>query len=72
MAKNSKVITRSPEIMGGTPVFAGTRVPVQTLLDYLKGGESINDFLDGFPTVTREQVISFLDEAERQFVGMVA
>ena len=72
MAKNSQVITRSPEIMGGTPVFAGTRVPVQTLLDYLKGGESINDFLDGFPTVTREQVISFLDEAERQFVGMVA
>ena len=65
-------ITTSPEIMGGTPVFAGTRVPVQTLLDYLKAGESINDFLDGFPTVTREQVISFLDEAERQLVGMVA
>ena len=66
MAKNSQVITRSPEIMGGTPVFAGTRVPVQTLLDYLKAGESINDFLDGFPTVTREQVLSFLDETERQ------
>jgi len=72
MAKNSQVITKSPEVMGGTPVFAGTRVPVQTLLDYLKAGESINDFLDGFPTVTREQVICFLDEAERQFVGMVA
>lgn len=72
MLIKSSVITRSPEIMGGTPVFAGTRVPVQTLLDYLKAGESINDFLDGFPTVTREQVISFLDEAERQFVGMVA
>ena len=72
MAKNSQIITKSPEVMGGTPVFAGTRVPVQTLLDYLKAGESINDFLDGFPTVTREQVISFLDEAERQFVGMVA
>jgi uncharacterized protein (DUF433 family) len=72
MVQNSQVITKSPEIMGGTPVFAGTRVPVQTLLDYLKAGESINDFLDGFPTVTREQVISFLDEAERQFVGMVA
>jgi uncharacterized protein (DUF433 family) len=69
MAKNSQVITRSPEIMRGTPVFAGTRVPVQTLLDYLKAGESINDFLDGFPTVTREQVISFLDEAERQLKG---
>ena len=72
MAKNSQVITRSPEIMGGTPVFTGTRVPVQTLLDYLKAEESINDFLDGFPTVTREQVLSFLDEAEKQFVDMVA
>ena len=72
MLTKSSVITISSEIMGGTPVFAGTRVPVQTLLDYLKAGESINDFLDGFPTVTREQVISFLDEAERQFVGMVA
>jgi uncharacterized protein (DUF433 family) len=71
MAKNSQVITRSPEIMGGTPVFTGTRVPVQTLLDYLKAGESINDFLDGFPTVTREQVICFLEEAEKQFVGLV-
>jgi uncharacterized protein (DUF433 family) len=72
MLTKSSVITTSPEIMGETPVFAGTRVPVQTLLDYLKAGESITDFLDGFPTVTREQVISFLDEAERQFVGMVA
>lgn len=47
-------------IMGGTPGFAGTRVPVQTLVDYIKGGESIDDFLDGFPTVTKEQVIGFL------------
>lgn len=58
--------------MGGTPVFAGTRVPVQTLLDYIKGGESIGDFLEGFPTVTREQVIGFLEEAEQQIVKMVA
>jgi uncharacterized protein (DUF433 family) len=72
MLTKSSVITISPEIMGGTPVFVGTRVPVQTLLDYLKAGESTNDFLDGFPTVTREQVISFLDEAEKQFVSMVA
>lgn len=48
--------------MEGTPVFAGTRVPVQTLIDYIKGGESIDDFLEGFPTVTREQVVAFLDE----------
>ena len=66
MVKKSQIITRSPEIMGETPVFAGTRVPVQTLLDYLKAGESINCFLDGFPTVTREQVLSFLEEAEKQ------
>lgn len=57
------VITSSREIMSGTPVFAGTRVPVQTLIDSLEGGDSIDDFLDGFPTVTREQVIAFLEEA---------
>ena len=48
--------------MGGTPVFAGTRVPVQTLLDYLEGGETIDDFLEGFPTVRTEQVITFLEQ----------
>ena len=72
MLKNSPIISISPEIMGGTAVFAGTRVPVQTLLDYLKAGESIDDFLDGFPTVTREQVIALLEEAGKQLVGMVA
>jgi uncharacterized protein (DUF433 family) len=71
MLKNSPIISASPEVMGGTPVFAGTRVPVQTLLDYLKEGESIDDFLDGFPTVTREQVISFLEEAGKNLVSMV-
>ena len=59
------VITSSKEVMGGTPVFAETRVPVQTLFDYLKAGETIDDFLEGFPTVSREQVIAFLDEAEK-------
>ena len=72
MLKDSLIISASPEVMGGTPVFAGTRVPVQTLLDYLKAGESIDDFLDGFPTVTREQVIALLEEAEKQLVGIVA
>jgi uncharacterized protein (DUF433 family) len=66
------IITASPDIMGGTPVFAKTRVPVQTLLDYLKAGESIDDFLEGFPTVTKEQVVAFLEEAEEQIVKMVA
>ena len=53
-------------------MFAKTRVPVQTLLDYLKAGESIDDFLEGFPTVSKEQVIAFLEEAEEQIVKMVA
>jgi uncharacterized protein (DUF433 family) len=52
-------VTCSADIMGGTPVFAGTRVPVQTLIDYLEGGDTIDDFLEGFPTVRREQVIAF-------------
>lgn len=62
-------ITSSPDVMGGTPVFAGTRVPVQTLLDYLEGGETIDDFLVGFPTVKREQVIAFLEEAKKKMVA---
>lgn len=65
------IITADPDVMGGTPVFAGTRVPVQTLVDYLKGGDSIGDFLDGFPTVSREQVLAFLQEAEEQIVNLV-
>ncbi len=71
MLNKTPIISASPEIMGGTPVFAGTRVPVQTLLDYIKAGESIDDFLDGFPSVTREQVIALLEEAGNQLVGMV-
>ena len=67
-----RIITSSPDVMGGTPVFANTRVPVQTLLDYLKAGESIDDFLEGFPTVTREQVIALLVEAEEQLIKLVA
>lgn len=55
--------------MGGTPVFAGTRVPVQTMLDYLEAGETIDDFLEGFPTVTRDQVIGWLEEAKDLLVA---
>jgi uncharacterized protein (DUF433 family) len=51
--------------MGGTPVFRGTRVPVATLLDILVAGETVDDFLDGFPSVARQQVVDFLQEAER-------
>ena len=64
-----KVVSVDPEVMGGTPCFAGTRVPVQTLLDYLESGDSIDDFLDGFPTVKRSQVIAFLEEAKDRLVA---
>jgi uncharacterized protein (DUF433 family) len=55
--------------MGGTPVFAGTRVPVQTLLDYLESGETLDGFLEGFPTVRREQVVAFLEEGKDRLVA---
>ena len=58
-----------PEILGGTPVFVGTRVPVQALMDYLEEGDSIDDFLDAFPTVTREQTLAFLQQATRALLG---
>ena len=57
------VIVKDPEILGGIPVFRGTRVPMKNLIDYLATGETIDAFLDDFPTVTREQVIQFLREA---------
>jgi uncharacterized protein (DUF433 family) len=66
------VISRDPEVMGGTPVFAGTRVPVQTLLDYLEAGDSIDEFLEGFPSVTREQVVAFLEQAKDRFIESVS
>lgn len=65
------VVCRDSEVMGGTPVFCGTRVPVQTLLDYLEAGESIDQFLEGFPSVTREQVIAFLEQAKDRLVESV-
>jgi uncharacterized protein (DUF433 family) len=65
-------ISRDPEIMGGAPVFCGTRVPVQTLLDYLEAGETIDQFLEGFPSVTREQVILFLEQAKDRLVESVS
>ena len=58
--------------MGGTPVFAGTRVPTQTLIDYLEAGDGIDEFLDGFPSVSREQVIAFLRQAEVQMEKLAA
>lgn len=65
------VVCRSPDIMSGTPVFSGTRVPVQTLRDYLEAGETIDEFLAGFPSVTREQVVRFLQAAKDRLVETV-
>ncbi len=64
----STVVSRDPEIMSGAAVFSGTRVPVQALLDHIEGGETIDDFLDGFPTVSREQVIAFLEDATHRLL----
>jgi uncharacterized protein (DUF433 family) len=69
---STPVVSRSPDVMGGTVVFHGTRVPVQTLLDYLEAGESINDFLEGFPSVKREQVIAFLEDAKERAIKAVS
>jgi len=65
-------ISCSPDVMSNTPVFAGTRVPVQTLIEYLAAGESIDDFLAGFPTVTRDQVVVFLEEIKERMLVVVA
>jgi uncharacterized protein (DUF433 family) len=60
---SNPVVTTSPDVMSGAPVFPGTRVPVQTLIEYLEAGDSIDEFLAGFPSVSRSQVIAFLDRA---------
>ena len=65
------VVRSDPEIMGGTPVFVGTRVPLQNLIDSLEGGESIEDFLDGFPSVKREQVIAVIEAAKLRMLETV-
>lgn len=59
-----ETVTRDPEVMHGTPVFRGTRVPVKTLFDYLESGETLDDFLEGFPTVSRELAIQVLEESK--------
>jgi uncharacterized protein (DUF433 family) len=58
-----------PEIMSGAPCFAGTRVPIQNLMDYLEGGDSIDEFLEDFPSVRRDQVITFLEEAKQSVLA---
>lgn len=68
----SPLIEVNPEKVSGTPVFAGTRVPIQNLFDYLEGGETIEAFLEGFPPVTREQAIGVLELAEASLIREVA
>jgi len=67
--KTKAVVVIDPEIMSGTPCFAGTRVPARTLIDYIEGGETLNDFLEQFPTVTRKQAIAFLEEASERMLA---
>jgi uncharacterized protein (DUF433 family) len=71
MPANKDVIVRDPEILGGTPVFRGTRVPFKNLLDYLEGGHTLDEFLDEFPTVTREAAIAALEHAKNLVIAQV-
>ena len=66
-----QAITRNPDVMHGTPVFRGTRVPVQTLFEYLEGGDTLEDFLEGFPTVRRELAIQALEEAKHLLLARI-
>jgi uncharacterized protein (DUF433 family) len=61
--KWEQIISCDPEVVGGTPVFTGTRVPVRSLIDHLRAGDSLDDFLAGFPSVAREQAVAFLELA---------
>jgi len=67
----SKAIVCDPEIMHGQPVFSGTRVPVQTLFDYIEAGDPLEEFLEGFPTVSRELAIEALEEGKRLLLATV-
>jgi uncharacterized protein (DUF433 family) len=72
MSNANQIVQRSNKVMGGTPVFAGTRVPIQTLLDYLEAGDRLDDFLDEFPTVTREKAVAFLELAKEAAVAQAS
>jgi len=67
--KRSSIVHSDPDILGGTPVFVGTRVPVQALIDYIEGGHPLDEFLDDFPTVSREQAISALERAKALLIA---
>ena len=67
--KSTSVVHSDPDILGGTPVFVGTRVPLQALIDYLEGGHSLAEFLDDFPTVTREVAVAALEQAKAHLIA---
>ena len=71
MRQAEGIIVRDPEILGGTPVFRGTRVPFRALVDYLEGGDTLDEFLDDFPTVRREDAIAALELAQSLLVGQL-
>jgi len=66
------IVHSDPEILGGTPVFVGTRVPVRILLDYLEGGDPLEEFLDNYPSVSREHAVGFLEEASKAALAQIA
>lgn len=68
MTTVSSVVHSDPDILGGTPVFVGTRVPLRALIDYLGGGQPLSEFLEDFPTVTREQAVAALQQAAQSLV----
>ena len=68
MKQSSVVVQSDPDILGGTPVFVGTRVPVKALLDYIAGGHTLDDFLDDYPTVTRAQAVAVLEQGMQLLV----
>jgi uncharacterized protein (DUF433 family) len=69
MANGETVVHIDPETLGGTPVFVGTRVPLQALIDYIRGGHPLSDFLDDFPTVSRSQAVAALEQAKELLVA---
>jgi uncharacterized protein (DUF433 family) len=71
MGSADSIITKHPDVLGGTPVFRGTRVPFQNLVDYLEAGQSLDEFLEDFPTVTREAAIQILEHAKELVVSQL-
>lgn len=70
--QTQQLIVSSPDILGGTPVFAGTRVPVKNLTDYIEAGDTLDEFLEDFPSVSREQSIAFLEQAKEALLAQLA